>query len=262
MIGGAAKQQIAANSANTIFDVKRLIGRKFDDPIVQKEMQQWPFQIVNVNGMPKIEITYKNEVKQFTAEEISAMILGKMKDIAESYLNTKVKNAVVTVPAYFNDMQRKATKDAGTIAGLNVLRIINEPTAAAIAYGLNKNTKIAKNILVYDLGGGTFDVSILNIHENVYKVKATGGDTHLGGEDFDIILMEMFAAEFKLKNNVDITGNKKALRRLRTACERAKRTLSSTTYATIEIDLLADGIDFVTNITRAHLKICALIYSD
>lgn len=261
LIGDAAKQQIAANSVNTVFDVKRLIGRKFDDPVVQKEMQQWPFKIVNVNGMPKIEITYRNEVKRFSAEEISAMILGQMKEIAESYLNATVRNAVITVPAYFSDLQRKATKDAATIAGLNVSRIINEPTAAAFAYGLNKDTKTSQNILVYDLGGGTFDVSILKIHENIYEVKATGGDTHLGGEDFDNILMASLAAEFKLKHKVDISGNKKALRRLRTACERAKPTLSSAKNASIDIDLLAEGIDFVTNITRARFDdLCADLF--
>lgn len=252
LIGDAAKLQLAANSINTIFDVKRMIGRSFDDPIVQKDILQWPFTVVDINGMPKIEIKYKGEFKLFSAEEISAMVLGKMKEIAESYLNAPVKNAVVTVPAYFSDMQRKSTKDAGTIAGLNVSCIINEPTAAAIAYGLSKDTKDAKNILVYDLGGGTFDVSILNICENVYEVKATAGDTHLGGEDFDNVLMESFAAEFKRKNNVEINGNKRALRRLRTACERAKRTLSSTTSTTIEIDALCDGIDFFAHLSRAR----------
>lgn len=261
LIGDTAKQQIAANAANTIFDVKRLIGRKFDDPIVQSDMQQWPFKTVNVNGMPKIQITYKGEVKRFSAEEISAMVLGKMKEVAESYLNVTVKNAVITVPAYFNDMQRKATRDAGTIAGLNVLRIINEPTAAAIAYGLNNDTKIAKNILVYDLGGGTFDVSILNIREDVYEVKATAGDTHLGGEDFDNLLMTSFAAEFSLKNNVNISGNHKALHKLRIACERAKRSLSTVKHTSIEIDSLADGMDFVTNITRAQFDdMCADLF--
>lgn len=261
LIGDAAKRQIAANPENTLFDVKRLIGRKFNDPLVRNDMQKWPFKIIDVNGVPKIEITYKGEIKRFTSEEISAMILGKMKNIAESYLNTAVKNAVITVPAYFNDLQRKAIRDAGTIAGLNVLSIINEPTAAAIAYGLENDTEVAKNVLVYDLGGGTFDVSILNIHNNVYEVKATGGDTHLGGEDFDNILMAMFTDEFKRKHNVDITGNKKALRKLRTACERAKRTLSSATRAPIDIDSLANGIDFVTRLTRAKFdELCADLF--
>lgn len=261
LIGDAAKQQIAANAANTIFDAKRLIGRKFNDPIVQKDIQQWSFKVVEVNEMPKIEITYKDEVKQFSAEEVSAMVLGKMKQIAESYLNAKVTNAVVTVPAYFNDMQRKATKDAGTIAGLNVSCIINEPTAAAIAYGLDNKKESETNILIYDLGGGTFDVSILNICDKVFEVKATAGDSHLGGEDFDDLMMQKFAAEFKRKNKIDISGNKRALRRLRTACERAKRTLSSATHASIEIDSLAEGIDFVANISRIRFEdMCADLF--
>lgn len=252
LIGDAAKMQIASNFENTIFDVKRLIGRNFDDPIVQKDMQQWPFKVVNVDGMPKIETTFKGEVIRLSAEEISAMLLGKMKEIAEAYLNVPVRNAVVTVPAYFNDLQRKATKDAATIAGLNVSYIINEPTSAAIAYGLSKDSSVAKNILVYDLGGGTFDVSIFNICGNVFEVKATAGDTHLGGEDFDNVVMEAMAADFKRKTDVDISDNKKALRKLRTACERAKRQLSSATIATIEIDSLCDGVDFVGKLSRAR----------
>lgn len=261
LIGDAAKQQVAANSMNTVFDVKRLIGRKFDDPIVQADMKRWPFKVVNVNNVPKIEIKYKGEVKLFSAVEVSAMVLGHMKEVAEAHLNMTVKNAVITVPAYFNDMQRKATKDAGIIAGLNVTRVINEPTAAAIAYGLSTRSKIAIKVLVYDLGGGTFDVSILNICGNKYEVIATGGDTHLGGEDFDSILMTAFAAEFKRKTTVDITGNQKALRKLRTACERAKRTLSMATHAPIDIDSLADGIDFVTHLTRARLnELCADLF--
>lgn len=261
LIGDAAKRQLSSNSANTLFDAKRLIGRKFNDPIVQKDMQQWPFAVVDVNGMPKVQITYKNEMKQFTAEEISAMVLEKMKLIAESYLNATVKNAVVTVPAHFNDLQRKATKDAGAIAGLNILRIINEPTAAAIAYGMNNDTTVAKNVLIYDLGGGTFDVSILNICGDVYEVKATAGDQHLGGEDFDQILMETFATEFKHKHNVDMSVNKRALRRLRIACEQAKRELSTATQTSIEIDSLCDGIDFVTTLTRARFdELCAGLF--
>lgn len=261
LIGDAAKRQLSSNSANTVFDAKRLIGRKFNDPIVQKDIQQWPFTVVDVNEMPKMQITFKNEMKQFTAEEISAMILEKMKFIAESYLNATVKDAVVTVPAHFNDLQRKATKDAGAIAGLNILRIINEPTAAAIAYGLNNDTIVAKNVLIYDLGGGTFDVTILNICGDVYEVKATAGDPHLGGEDFDQILMETFATEFKRKHNVDMSGNKRALRRLRIACERAKRELSTATQTSIEIDSLCDGIDFVTTLTRARFdELCAGLF--
>jgi len=256
LIGDAAKNQVAMNPNNTIFDAKRLIGRKFDDSTVQADMKHWPFSVVNASGKPKLKVEFKNEEKQFTPEEISAMVLGKMKETAEAYLGHKVTDAVVTVPAYFNDSQRQATKDAGIIAGLNITRIINEPTAAAIAYGLDKGTTGGgeKNILIFDLGGGTFDVSILAIEDGVFEVKATAGDTHLGGEDFDNRLVDHFVTEFKRKHKKDISGNKRALRRLRTACERAKRTLSSAAQANIEIDSLFEGIDFYTSITRARFE--------
>ena len=217
-------------------------------------MKHWPFKVIEgAASKPIIEVTFKGEVKQFASEEISSMVLMKMKEIAEAYLGREVKNAVVTVPAYFNDSQRQATKDAGVISGLNVLRIINEPTAAAIAYGLDKKGK-EKNVLIFDLGGGTFDVSLLTIEEGIFEVKATAGDTHLGGEDFDNRLVEYFTAEFKRKFRKDMTENQRALRRLRTACERAKRTLSSSTQAHIEIDSLFEGTDFNSVITRARFE--------
>jgi heat shock protein 1/8 len=254
LIGDAAKNQVAMNPTNTIFDAKRLIGRKFDDPAVQSDMKHWPFEVVNVDGKPKIQVVYKDETKAFFPEEISSMVLCKMKETAEAYLGKTVSNAVITVPAYFNDSQRQATKDAGAIAGLNVLRIINEPTAAAIAYGLDKKTVGERNVLIFDLGGGTFDVSILSIDDGIFEVKSTAGDTHLGGEDFDNRLVTHFVQEFKRKNKKDLTTNKRALRRLRTACERAKRTLSSSTQANIEIDSLFEGLDFYTSITRARFE--------
>ncbi|EDW15172.1 hypothetical protein AWZ03_007848 [Drosophila navojoa] len=254
LIGDAAKNQVAMNPTQTIFDAKRLIGRKFDDAAVQSDMKHWPFEVVNVDGKPKIEVTYKDEKKTFFPEEISSMVLTKMKETAEAYLGKTVTNAVITVPAYFNDSQRQATKDAGTIAGLNVLRIINEPTAAAIAYGLDKKAVGERNVLIFDLGGGTFDVSILSIDDGIFEVKSTAGDTHLGGEDFDNRLVTHFVQEFKRKHKKDLTTNKRALRRLRTACERAKRTLSSSTQASIEIDSLFEGTDFYTSITRARFE--------
>uniref|UniRef100_A0A098LZI3 Heat shock 70 kDa-like protein n=1 Tax=Hypsiglena sp. JMG-2014 TaxID=1550645 RepID=A0A098LZI3_9SAUR len=256
LIGDAAKNQVAMNPNNTIFDAKRLIGRKFDDPTVQSDMKHWPFRVVSEAGKPKVQVEYKAEMKTFFPEEISSMVLTKMKEIAEAYLGRKVQSAVITVPAYFNDSQRQATKDAGTITGLNVLRIINEPTAAAIAYGLDKKGSRAgeKNVLIFDLGGGTFDVSILTIEDGIFEVKSTAGDTHLGGEDFDNRMVSHFVEEFKRKHKRDIAGNKRAVRRLRTACERAKRTLSSSTQASIEIDSLFDGIDFYTSITRARFE--------
>lgn len=254
LIGDAAKNQVAMNPTNTIFDAKRLIGRKFDDPAVQSDMKHWPFEVVSCEGKPKIEVVYKDEKKTFFPEEISSMVLTKMKETAEAYLGKTVTNAVVTVPAYFNDSQRQATKDSGTIAGLNVLRIINEPTAAAIAYGLDKKAVGERNVLIFDLGGGTFDVSILSIDDGIFEVKSTAGDTHLGGEDFDNRLVNHFAQEFKRKHKKDLTSNKRALRRLRTACERAKRTLSSSTQASIEIDSLFEGIDYYTSITRARFE--------
>jgi len=254
LIGDAAKNQAAMNPANTIFDAKRLIGRKFNDPTVQKDSELWPFKVVDDGGKPKFSVEYKNESKAFNPEEISSMVLTKMKETAEAYLGKKVVDAVITVPAYFNDSQRQATKDAGIIAGLNVARVINEPTAAAIAYGLDKKTDGEKNILIFDLGGGTFDVSILNIDSGVFEVKSTAGDTHLGGEDFDDKLVHHFVNEFKRKNKKDISGDKRALRRLRTACERAKRTLSSSAQANVEIDSLFEGIDFYSSITRARFE--------
>ncbi|CAH2037420.1 unnamed protein product [Thlaspi arvense] len=257
LIGDAAKNQVALNPQNTVFDAKRLIGRRFSDPSVQSDMRHWPFKVVSGPGdKPMIVVSYKNEDKKFSPEEISSMVLIKMKEVAESFLGHTVKNAVVTVPAYFNDSQRQATKDAGSISGLNVLRIINEPTAAAIAYGLDKKgTKAGeRNVLIFDLGGGTFDVSLLTIEEGVFEVKATAGDTHLGGEDFDNRLVNHFVAEFKRKHKKDISGNARALRRLRTACERAKRTLSSTAQTTIEIDSLHEGVDFYATISRARFE--------
>lgn len=254
LIGDAAKNQVAMNPNNTIFDAKRLIGRRFDDATVQADMKHWPFEVVNEDGKPKIRVQYKGDNKTFYPEEVSSMVLTKMKETAEAYLGKTVTNAVVTVPAYFNDSQRQATKDAGTIAGLNVLRIINEPTAAAIAYGLDKKGTGERNVLIFDLGGGTFDVSILTIEDGIFEVKSTAGDTHLGGEDFDNRMVNHFAQEFKRKYKKDLTQNKRALRRLRTACERAKRTLSSSTQASIEIDSLYEGIDFYTSITRARFE--------
>ncbi|PKU86288.1 heat shock cognate 70 kDa protein [Dendrobium catenatum] len=257
LIGDAAKNQAAMNPINTVFDAKRLIGRRFSDPSVQNDSKLWPFKVIPGAGeKPMIVVKYKGEEKQFTAEEISSMVLTKMKEIAEAFLGKTVKNAVVTVPAYFNDSQRQATKDAGVIAGLNVMRIINEPTAAAIAYGLDKKTNSSseKNVLIFDLGGGTFDVSILTIEDGIFEVKATSGNTHLGGEDFDNRMVNHFMQEFKRKHKKDISNNPRALRRLRTACERAKRTLSSSAQTTIEIDSLFEGIDFYSSITRARFE--------
>ena len=258
LIGDAAKNQVAMNPHNTVFDAKRLIGRRFQDPAVQDDIKHFPFKVLCKDGdKPAIEVKFKGESKVFAPEEISAMVLTKMKEVAESFLGKEVKNAVITVPAYFNDSQRQATKDAGAITGLNVLRIINEPTAAAIAYGLDKKTagsKAERNVLIFDLGGGTFDVSLLTIEEGIFEVKATAGDTHLGGEDFDSRLVNFFVSEFKRKFKKDVTSNARSLRRLRTACERAKRTLSSTTQTTVEIDSLVDGIDFYSSITRAKFE--------
>jgi len=260
LIGDAAKSQAAMNASNTVFDAKRLIGRKFSDAGVQSDMKHWPFTVTpGTGGTPIIEVEYKGEKKQFKAEEISSMVLTKMREIAEAYLGKEVKNAVVTVPAYFNDSQRQATKDAGAISGLNVLRIINEPTAAAIAYGLDKKGE-EKNVLIFDLGGGTFDVSLLTIEEGIFEVKATAGDTHLGGEDFDNRMVDYFLQDFKRRHRKDMSQNQRSLRRLRTACERAKRTLSSSTQAHIEIDSLFDGIDFNSTITRARFEDLCMDY--
>ena len=253
LIGDGAKNQAAMNPTNTVYDAKRLIGRDFNDQVTQTEIQNLSYNVINKTEKPFISVDYLGETKVFSPEEISAMILGKMRDVAAGYLGEDVKDVVITVPAYFNDGQRQATKDAGQIAGLNVLRIINEPTAAAIAYGLN-NKKNEQNVLIFDLGGGTFDVSLLNIDDGIFEVRATAGDTHLGGEDFDNLLMQHFMTEFKRKHKVDITGNKRSLRRLKTACEKAKRTLSSSATANIEIDSLCEGIDFFTSITRAKFE--------
>ncbi|KAI9041519.1 molecular chaperone Hsp70 [Aspergillus affinis] len=254
LIGDAAKNQVAMNPHNTVFDAKRLIGRRYGDAEVQADAKHFPFKIAEKAGKPVVEVEFKGEQKQFTPEEISAMILTKMRETAEAYLGGTVNNAVITVPAYFNDSQRQATKDSGLIAGLNVLRIINEPTAAAIAYGLDKKDEGERNVLIFDLGGGTFDVSLLTIEEGIFEVKATAGDTHLGGEDFDNRLVNHFVNEFKRKHKKDLTTNARALRRLRTACERAKRTLSSAAQTSIEIDSLFEGIDFYTSITRARFE--------
>ena len=254
LIGDSAKNQANNNPSNTICDAKRFIGKNFNDETVQKDKTLLQFDITSKDGNPVFEVDYKGEKKQFRPDEISAMILGKMKKIAEDYLGNEVKNAVITVPAYFNDAQRNATKDAGKIAGLNVLRIINEPTAAALAYGLDKKECDDLNVLIFDLGGGTFDVSILNIDDGMFEVKATAGDTHLGGEDFDNILLKHFTQEFKRKHKHDISDNKRSVRRLKTACERLKRTLSSVTNATLELDSLYDGIDFNSSLTRARFE--------
>tara|TARA_B100001094_G_scaffold319650_1_gene364779 strand:- start:1231 stop:3150 length:1920 start_codon:yes stop_codon:yes gene_type:complete len=254
LIGDGAKNQSSMNPNNTVFDAKRLIGRSFDDKALQSDIKQFPFTVKDKSNKPIIEVEYKGEKKDYLPEEISSMVLIKMKEIAEAYIGEEVTDAVITVPAYFNDSQRQSTKDAGAIAGLNVLRIINEPTAAAIAYGLDNKEGGEKNILIFDLGGGTFDVSLLNIEDGIFEVKATAGDTHLGGEDFDNILVKHFSDEFKRKHNNDLSDNKRSLRRLRTACEKAKRTLSSGNSASIEIDSLYDGIDFFTSISRAKFE--------
>ncbi|KAL4355783.1 hypothetical protein AHAS_Ahas09G0021200 [Arachis hypogaea] len=257
LIGDAAKNQAAANPINTVFDVKRLIGRKYSDPIVKNDILMWPFKVTaGIDDKPVIVVTYKDKEMRFSAEEISSMVLTKMREIAEAYLESPVCDAVITVPAYFNDSQRKATRDAGAIAGLNVMRIISEPTAAAIAYGLDKRSDCAgkRNIFIFDLGGGTFDVCLLTIKGKVFKVKATAGNTHLGGEDFDNRIVTYFVKEFQRKNKVDISGNARALRRLRTACEKAKRTLSYAVTATIELDAFFEGIDFYSSITRARFE--------
>jgi heat shock protein 1/8 len=240
--------------ANTIFDVKRLIGRKFSDAEVRSDMKHWPFKVTETSqGKSMIEVNFKGELRQFSAEEISSMVLTKMKETAESYLGRVVKNAVITVPVYFNDAQRQATRDAGAIAGLNVLHILNEPTAAAIAYGLDKEGA-ETNVLIFDLGGGTFDVSLLNIEEGIFEVKTTAGDTHLGGEDFDNRLVDYFVAEFAKRHQKNLFTDQRALRRLRTACESTKRILSTATQAHIEIDALFEGLDFNSVITRARFE--------
>ncbi|KAK4990340.1 ATPase with role in protein import into the ER [Elasticomyces elasticus] len=253
LVGDAAKNQFASNPLRTVYDIKRLIGRKFVDKDVQRDIKHFPFKVVNVNGQPRVQIETQSEQKTFTPEEISSMILGKMKEVAEAYLGEKVVNAVVTVPAYFNDAQRAATKDAGTIAGLNVLRVVNEPTAAALAYGLDK-TDQERQIIVYDLGGGTFDVSILTVDEGVFEVLATAGDTHLGGEDFDQRVIDYFVKSYNKKNNVDITKAPKTMGKLKREVEKAKRTLSSQMSTRIEIEAFHDGNDFSETLTRAKFE--------
>ena len=253
LIGEAAKNQASVNPERTVYDVKRLIGRKYEDKTVQHDKQYLPYDIVNKDGKPYISTIVKGVTKVFSPEEISAMVLQKMKMIAENYLGLEIKNAVVTVPAYFDDAQRQATKDAGAIAGLNIARIINEPTAAAIAYGLDKKSS-EKNILVYDLGGGTFDVSILTIDEGVFEVTATSGDTHLGGEDFDQRVMDHFMQLFKRKTGKDISKEKRALQKLKREVEKAKRALSSTHEAKIDIENFFDGQDLNETLTRAKFE--------
>ncbi|KAJ5634555.1 Endoplasmic reticulum chaperone BiP [Penicillium herquei] len=253
LVGDAAKNQYAANPTNTVFDIKRLIGRKFDDRDTQKDAKHFPFKVVNKDGKPHVKVEVNNSPKVFTPEEVSAMILGKMKEIAESYLGKAVTHAVVTVPAYFNDAQRQATKDAGTIAGLNVLRVVNEPTAAAIAYGLDK-TGDERQVIVYDLGGGTFDVSLLSIDNGVFEVLATAGDTHLGGEDFDHRVMDYFVKLYNKKNDADVAKDLKAMGKLKREVEKAKRTLSSQMSTRIEIEAFHNGDDFSETLTRAKFE--------
>ncbi|OLY82949.1 Heat shock protein SSB [Smittium mucronatum] len=260
LVGDAAKNQSAMNPTNTVFDVKRLIGRRFDDPTVKKDSEHWPFKVVDKNEQPFIQVQFKGETVEFSPQEISSMVLLKMKEIAEAKLGKTVKKAVITVPAYFNDAQRNATKDSGSISGLEVLRIINEPTAAAIAYGMDSKSESEKKVLIFDLGGGTFDVSLLSITGGIFSVKATAGDTHLGGEDFDNSLVEFFKEDFKKKHGGDISSDARATRRLRTACERAKRTLSSLARTTIEVDSLLNGVDYTASITRAKFEELNAVY--
>ena len=257
LVGDAAKNQITRNPTNTVFDAKRLIGRKYEEREVQDDIKLWPFKVVKdpKSDRPQVVVTYQKQEKKFFAEEISAMVLQKLKKTADDFLGKEVKDAIVTVPAYFNDSQRQATKDAGTISGLNVLRIINEPTAAAIAYGLDKQAgKKEENVLIFDLGGGTFDVSLLSLEDGLFEVKATNGNTHLGGEDFDNRLVEYCAGEFRRKTSIDIKKNAKALRRVRASCEKAKRALSAATQATVDIDALMEGEDLNVVITRSKFE--------
>ena len=254
LVGDAAKHQAAANPTNTIFEIKRLIGRRANDSIVLSDKKYWPFEVVDDGGRPKVKVDHKSKSKTFFAEEILSMVLAKMKETVEIYLGKTVSDAVITVPAYFNDSQRQATKDAGVIAGLNVLRIINEPTAAAIAYGLQQNVVRERNVLVFDLGGGTVDITILTIEDGIFEVKSTSGNTHLGGEDFDNRVVSYFIQEFRKKFQRDMSNDKRALRRLKTACQKAKHILSTRTETNIEIDSLYEGIDFYTKITRAQFE--------
>ncbi|KDQ11282.1 hypothetical protein BOTBODRAFT_35580 [Botryobasidium botryosum FD-172 SS1] len=253
LVGDAAKNAYHSNPENTVFDAKRLVGRKMSDADIKRDQKHWPFKVVDKSGKPSIQVKHKGETKDFTPEEISAMVLGKMKETAEAYLGKKVTHAVVTVPAYFNDAQRQATKDAGTIAGLTVLRIVNEPTAAAIAYGLDKKGG-ERQIIVYDLGGGTFDVSLLSIDDGVFEVLATAGDTHLGGEDFDNRVIDYFVKQYKKKTGTDVTGNLRALGKLKREVEKAKRTLSSQMSTKLEIESFENGNDFSETLTRAKFE--------
>lgn len=254
LIGDAAKNQATINPKNTIFDIKRLIGRSFNEKSVQADKKLLPYQIISKNGKPAVQVTQEGKQTTLVPEEISAMILQKMKTTAETYLGHDVDCAVVTVPAYFTDAQKQATKDAGAIAGLHVSRIINEPTAAALAYGLNANTEVEKNILVYDLGGGTFDVTLLTVDGGFFEVLATNGDTHLGGEDFDQRVMQYFMKMMKNKDNIDISKDIRAIQKLRKEVERVKRTLSSQNMARVEIDDLSNGYDFSETLTRARFE--------
>jgi heat shock protein 1/8 len=254
LVGEGAKNQASMNPKNTVYDVKRIIGRRFTDPVVQQELTVMPYTITQKDNNPVIQVELEGEKKEYVPEQISSMLLEYLKDVAEKYLGEEVSNAVVTVPAYFNDQQRQATKDAGVICGLNILRVINEPTAAAICYGLNSNSTEEKKVLIFDCGGGTQDVSLLELDGGVLEVLATAGDSHLGGEDLDKRLVDHCVREFRSKSKLDISENQRSLRRLKTACERAKRTLSSSTTATIEIDSLFEGTDFNTTITRARFE--------
>ena len=265
LIGNAAQAQAARNPENTVFDVKRLLGRRFEDDTVQRDIKQWPFKVLNRYGKPAIEVQYRGEKKVFAPEEISAMVLGKMKKTAEDFLGEPVTEAVITVPAYFNDSQKQATKDAGTISGLKVKRIVNEPTAAALAYGFGFDKKLSgeKKILVFDLGGGTFDVSILTINDgSMFEVMATAGDTHLGGEDFDNRMVKHFMAEFTRKHKKEISGSNRAIQRLQSACERVKKVLSTATEAALDLECFYEGIDFYSKITRAKFEeLCSDLFS-
>lgn len=255
LVGEAAKTMGATNPKNTVFDAKRLIGRTFDDPAVQKDMRTWPFKVVDDGqNRPQVEAEINGETKRMYPEELSAMVLAKLKAMAEAYLGEEVKDAVVTVPAYFNDAQRQATKDAGRIAGLNVLRLLAEPTAACIAYGLNEKGKGERKVIIFDLGGGTFDVSLLTVEDGVFEVLATSGDTHLGGQDVDTRIVEWAMEEFKRKTKIDIRSNSKAMARLRLVAERVKKTLSTANQATLEVDSLAEGNDLVLSLSRAKFE--------
>lgn len=262
IVGDSAKDQVTANPTNTVFDVKRLIGRSFDEVTAQDDTRHWPFKVINENSKPKIEIQFRGQTKTFHPEEISAMVLYKLKETAEKHFGRPVTDAVVTIPAYFNDSQRQATKDAGVIAGLNVLRIVNEPTAAAIAYGLDKmNSEEEQRVLVFDLGGGTFDVSVLAIDGGVFEVLATSGNTHLGGEDFDNRMVDFLAFTFKKKYKKDMRTNKRSLKRLKGEAEKAKRVLSVAEETTIDIDALFEGKDLHVTVTRTQFEdICSDLF--